>query len=160
MVASTIDPDRNGQFVIQPNQSLTWREMKIFYGCIVAVSLSIATGFSVIGFWPILPFAGAELVLLGGCLYVCARRGSAREVVSVRDDSVEIEKGRDRPEQRWCFSRSWAQVRLLRPGQRRYPSRLVIRSHGSQVELGGFLNECERRQLAADLHRVICATPS
>ena len=160
MVASTIDPDRNGRFVVQPNQSLTWREMKIFYGCIVAVSLTIAVGFSFAGLWPVLPFAGAELALLGACLYVCARRGCACEVISVRDDNVEIEKGRDRPEQRWCFARSWAQVRLLRPGERRYPSRLVIRSHGHEVELGGFLNEGERRQLAADLQRVLCATPS
>ena len=158
MVACTIDPNRNGRFVIQPNQSLTWRETKIFYGCVAAVSLSIAAGFALIGLWPILPFAGAELALLGGCLYVCARRGCAQEVISVREDSVEIEKGCERPEQRWRFSRNWAQVRLLRPGKRRHPSRLVIRSHGHEVELGGFLSECERRQLASDLQRVICAT--
>jgi uncharacterized membrane protein len=31
----------------------------------------------------------------------------------------------------------------------------VIRSHGSEVELGGFLNEEERRRLAGELQQAI-----
>ena len=38
-----------------------------------------------------------------------------------------------------------------------YPARLVIRSHGREVELGRFLNEEEREQLAMELLTVIAA---
>jgi uncharacterized membrane protein len=73
----------------------------------------------------------------------------------VNSDEVAVEKGRRRLRQRWVMQRAWAQIRLLPPRIRWYPTRLVIRSHGNEVELGGFLNEHERRQLAGELRDAI-----
>lgn len=123
----------------------------------MTVSMTVAIGLALQGFWPILPFAGAELLALAAALYCVAVRGTASEVVSVQAYTIEVEKGRRKLEQRWEFPRAWAQIRLVRPRVAWYPSRLVICSHGRQVELGGFLNEDERRRLASELRRAIVA---
>lgn len=54
----------------------------------------IAVGFTTLGFWPILPFAGAELVAFGAALHIGAHRTYRGEIVVVDEHSVAVEKGR------------------------------------------------------------------
>lgn len=158
MVSSTFDADHNRRFVIRPNQSLSWGEAKLFFLGICLVSLTIAVAFTLIGFWPILPMAGAELIALGVALYLCAVRGQRVEVISVYGDSIVVEKGRQEPDRQWSVQRTWVQIKLLRSAFRWYPSRLVIRSYGRDIEVGCFLTEQERERLASDLCRSIGAS--
>ena len=155
MVSSTVDSKRHWQFVIRPNRSLTRRQLQLVFVAIAAFCLGIASVFAVLGMWPVLPFAGAEVIAVGVGFYLSAMGGRETEVVSVRSDRVAVEKGRRQVRQRWELQRAWAQIRLLPPRIRWYPTRLVIRSHGSEVELGGFLNEEERRRLAGELQKAI-----
>ncbi|MGF1614228.1 MAG: DUF2244 domain-containing protein [Gammaproteobacteria bacterium] len=159
MVAITLDNNQNQRFVLRPNRSLSWQSTKRFFLVMVLVSMAIALSFGAVGFWPVIPFAGLELIALGTALYVCARRCHRREVVSIRPGYVEVEKGQHRPEERWLLPRPWATVELLIPPYEQHPSKLVIRSHGRQIELGAFLNERERRALADDLRRAIREGP-
>ena len=122
---------------------------------ISAVSLSVAIGFALIGYWPILPFAGLEMLLLGACLYHVSASARQTEVVRVHERLVAVEKGRCGPEERWEFDRAWARVALQGARHAWYPSRLVIRSHGREVAIGEFLEERERASLADDLERAI-----
>jgi len=117
----------------------------------VTVSLAVALGFAVLGFWPILPFAGAELALLGSTVYWVQRQAQRREVIAFKENLVAVEKGRERPEQRWHFERTWLQVRLVPARVAGHPSRLVLRSHGRQVSVGDFLVEPEREFVAREL---------
>jgi uncharacterized membrane protein len=86
---------------------------------------------------------------------MCLTRSQIREVVTVNASVVTVEKGRQTPEERWECPRAWAQVRLEKPHIAWYPSRLAIAFQGRRVELGAFLNEEERRALAAELQQVI-----
>ena len=151
MVSSTVDSKRNWRIVIRPNRSLTRRQLQLVFLVIAGICLSIAGVFAVFGMWPVLPFAGAEVLAVGVGFYLSARGGQETEVVCVNHDEVAVEKGRRRPRQRWVMRRAWAQIRLLPPRIRWYPTRLVISSHGREIELGGFLNEQERRHLADEL---------
>jgi uncharacterized membrane protein len=155
MVSSTVDSKHNWRIVIRPNRSLTRRQLQLVFLVIAVICLSIASVFAVLGMWPVLPFAGAEVLAVGIGFYLSAVDGRETEVVSVNCDEVAVEKGRRRLRQRWVMQRAWAQIRLLPPRIRWYPTRLVIRSHGNEVELGGFLNEHERRQLAGELRDAI-----
>lgn len=155
MVSSTVDSRRNWRIVIRPNRSLTRRQMQLAFLVIAVVCLGIAGAFAAIGLWPVLPFAGAEVAVVGIGFYLSARAGEETEIVSVGGNRVAVEKGRRRIRERFELQRAWAQIRVLRPKIRWYPSRLVIRSHGKAVELGGFLNEQERLQLADKLQRAI-----
>ena len=139
--------------VIRPNCSLSWQRTVAVYCGICLVSLTIALGFSLLGFWLILPFAGLELIALAISFYVCAVRNSTREVISIQGATVAVQKGRRKPQESTQFQRAWARVELANPVQRGYPTRLMICSHGQSIEIGHCLNDNERSQLAEDLRR-------
>ena len=147
------------RIVVRPNQSLSWRATAYFYLSLVLVSGTIAGGMALLGYWPVLSFAGLEMLFLGIVLYMVARQGQQREVISVTPDNILVEKGRLYPEQQWKFLRVWSTVILERCPKRWYPSRLLIRSHGRGVVIGEFLNEKERQQLADELSRCLKPAP-
>jgi len=92
------------------------------------------------GFWPILPFAGLEMALLGWALKLSWSAAPPPDHYrNGRDVSIES-RLRERCS-RIVFPRHWAQVKLRRPKARLHPSRLTIESHGRQCELGSFLTE-------------------
>jgi len=141
--------------VIRPNQSLSWRQAVQVYTAIAFICLGIGIAFALHGFWTVLPFAGLEILVLGAAFYLCLARSQIREVVSVNARVVTVEKGRKKPEERWECPRAWARISLQQPQIAWYPSRLAIAFQGRRVELGAFLNEEERRALAAELQQVI-----
>lgn len=152
--ATRIEEGSIRRIVIRPDRSLTWEQTKTVYFCIASYSLAIAGAFAVMGFWPVLPFAGGEIAALGVAFYVNALAGTAVQVVTVGGDVVKIEKERPGPRCEWSFQRTWARVAFDRSAGAR-SSRLVIRSHGNEVVLGEFLTEFERGKLAAALADVI-----
>lgn len=148
---------RQQRFVIRPHRSLSWAQVKRVYIGMAVVSLAIAVGFAMQGFWPVLPFAGLELLALGGALYLCTLEGHRSDVVCVDTHTVTVEKGRRTPDDTWEFNRAWTQVKLFRSRVVWYPSRLVLRSAGKEVEVGDFLTEGERLRLAEQLREAIQA---
>jgi uncharacterized membrane protein len=134
-------------FVVMPNRSMSWRGLVGVYAGISAVGLLIAILFFIRGLTLVLPFSGLELLFLGAVFYITAWNSDWREVITVGDEVVSIETGRRGPVSHYEFQRRWARVILSRPGSW-YPSRLLIRSHGRQIEIGQFLNEQERQGLA------------
>jgi uncharacterized membrane protein len=140
---------------ICPHCSLSVRAALFFFGSLCFVSFSIAGLMASRGFWPVLPFSGLEMLLLGWALRQSMERRHHRQTVTVTDVDVSVEL-RDRVHSvQHVFPRHWAQVKLRRPASRLHPSRLTIESHGRQCELGSFLTEEERRGLALRLQRVI-----
>lgn len=125
------------------------------YALIALCCMGIGIAFALHGFWPVLPFAGLEVVVLGAAFYLCLSRSQIREVVSVNADVVAVDKGRRQPQQHWECPRAWARISLERSPIAWYPSRLMVAFHDRQVEIGRFLNEEERRGLAVELEQVI-----
>ena len=119
--------------------------------CLTAMSVA----FALQGFWPVLPFAGLELLALGVAFYLCLARSQWREVVSVNANVVRVEKGRRQAEERWECPSAWARVQLEKSPIAWYPSRLLIAYQGRGVEIGRFLSEDERAALADALRRGI-----
>lgn len=156
MVATQFDQFASPRrFLIRPNCSLPWRQVVRFYLGMLLVSFGIATGFALQGAWPILPFAGLEMLALGVALYIVARRATNWQEISINGDRINIvdhERGR---EQVRSFQRAWAQVIHEDAAIKGHPSRLSIRSHGRSVELGRCLNEDEKRYLAEHLSRAV-----
>ncbi len=127
----------------------------MFFGSLCGVSFAIAGFMALRGFWPVLPFAGAEMIFLGWALHASMARRFHRQTITVTESNVSVES-RDRTHYaQVVFPRHWAQVKLRRPASRLHPSRLTIESHGRQCELGSFLTEEERRGLALRLQRLI-----
>jgi len=141
---------------IVPNCSLTPAGATRFFVGTCAVSLGIAGALALLGYWPVLPFAGLEMLVLGWALRASMSRRNYSEIITVTDDRVAVETcKRGAPAARAEFPRHWAQVRLRGGLAPLHPSRLTIESHGRHCEIGSFLTEQERRSLAGRLTRLI-----
>jgi len=159
MVVSTFETqpatESGHRIELAPNCSLTPQSALAFVGGLAVVTFATAAFFAVQGLWPILPFAGLEIGLLGWAVRASMRAGKQRELILVTDDSVVIERqGLARPT-RTVFARHWATVKLRDPPAVQHPSRLVIESHGRACEVGRFLTEEERLGLAGKLRELV-----
>lgn len=146
------------RYILRPNRSASWTEIKLFFAGIAGVSVTIAATFAVAGYWPVLPFAGMELALLWLCLCHNAARGRETEVIDIDERNVAIEQGTQSSRRSWIFDRAWARIRIESPAARLHPSRLMLGSHGRSVRLGRFLTEAELRDLEKQL-RTSLANP-
>ena len=151
MVSKRLCSGESCRFIVRPNRSLTPRQQRLFFAFMCTVVLGIAGAFAIRGYWPVLPFAGLEIAVLAYALWHCARSGAVTEVISVAPDCISVDKGRGDLARVWETPLAWVQIRLDDSGRDWYPSRLVLRSHGKEVQLGSFLNEDERRRLAEEL---------
>lgn len=140
---------------LAPYCSLSVRGALVFFGGLCAVSFGIAGMFAVQGFWPVLPFAGLEMLVLAWALRASFARRRCSETITISERDVLIELCDRERRSQIVFSRHWAQVKLRSPVSRLHPSRLTIESHGRALEVGRFLTEEERHGLAIRLQRLI-----
>ena len=140
---------------LSPNCSLTPRGAGLFFGSICGVTFSIAITMALKGLWPIFPFAGLEMLVLGWALRASLRRRHDTQTITVTEQQVAVETSQRKHYERIVFPRHWAQVKLRRADTHLHPSRLTIESHGRSYEVGGFLTEEERRALAGRLMRSV-----
>ncbi len=150
----SVKKDKTGtgfRIVLSPNCSISWRELVIFYLFTCLVALAVGLFFTLQGFWLVLPFSGLEMLALGAGLYLTSRKVYRREVITLDSEQTRIEKGVQRVDQSWEFKTSW--VRIIdepdsTPGPRR---KLAIGMHGETVEVGSFLANSEKEELAFQL---------
>lgn len=135
----------------RPQQSLDGTGMRV-------VALLLAAGFGlsgilflILGAWPVLGFAGAELVLvLGLFLMHRARARRCVEQLSLDESGLRIRRvdGRGQAHQA-RLDPYWAKVRLDESG------RLLVGHRGRESEIGLFLNPEEKQDLARALTRAL-----
>jgi uncharacterized membrane protein len=139
---------------LAPHCSLSTRGALVFFGSVCVVTLGVAGVATVLGFWPVLPFAGAEMLLLAWALRSNMQRRFERESIDISETEIVIQYARGNP-RRVVFPRHWARVKIRHPKSPLHRGQLVIESHGQAYEVGKFLTEQERGQLAAELRRLI-----
>ncbi len=139
---------------LAPHCSLSTRGAMVFFGSVCLVTFGVAGAATALGYWPVLPFAGAEMLLLAWALRSNMQRRLERESIDVSESEVVISYARGYPS-RVVFPRHWARVKIRRPQSPLHRGQLVIESHGRAYEVGKFLTDTERRQLAAELRRLI-----
>ena len=140
---------------LAPNCSLSVAGARWFFASCCVASFGVAGLVASQGFWPVLPFAGLEMLLLGIALKLSLARRHQKQIILISTEVVEIEDRDAARRASVVFPRHWAQVRIRAGGSPLHPSRLVIESHGRRHEIGSFLNEQERLGLAARLKRLI-----
>jgi|TARA_B110000196_G_scaffold9911_1_gene8341 uncharacterized membrane protein len=151
----TNENDLQKTIMVMPNRAMPWQHIMMIYLLVSGVTISIAFSFFTQGLTLILPFAGLELLALGVVLYISAWRSNIKEVVNVNEEKIRIEIGRNVPEEIYELDKAWANIVLERSWNNWYPSRLLLRAHGRQLEIGKFLNEQERQCLAIELKKAI-----
>jgi uncharacterized membrane protein len=136
-------------YTARRNNSLSSSGRLFVFSFILTVSLGIALGFSLVfGAWPILPFAGVEMVVLYLAFRYMDRHAADYERITIRGDNVAVEVHEGRKIIRLELNRYWAQVVCAADG-----SRLALRSHGREIEVGRHLCDAERADMARELAR-------
>jgi uncharacterized membrane protein len=143
--------------VIGSNASMSPRQALVFFAGMCLSCLGIATLFAARGFWPVLPFAGIELLALGAALAVVLKHNRYREVIGFDGDRIRVEFGvlgqgaRSRCEWPRSLARVWVE-RGPHPGS---PTQLVLACGGQRMMIGSCLTDAERVTLARRLKELI-----
>jgi uncharacterized membrane protein len=134
-------------YTARRNNSLSTSGRQLVFGSILTVSLGIAAAFSIVfGAWPILPFAGVEMAVLYVAFRYIDRHSGDYERITIQGDSVAVEVREGTQVSRFRLQRCWAQVVCESEG-----ARLVLRSHGREIEVGRHSCEEQRLEMARDL---------
>jgi len=142
---------------IAPHCALTPRTAWLFFLSFCAVCFGFSGFVASRGFWPVLPFAGLEMALLGWALHASMKRRHRVQLITVTDNEVVVDETDHKSRSHMVFPRHWAQVKLRNANSPLHPSRLLIETHGRGCEIGSFLTEQERQGLAKRLRRLIGA---
>ena len=149
-----ISKDESGntfRIVLSPNCSISWNELVIFYLFTCVIAIAVGLFFTFQGMWLVLPFSGLEMLALGTGLYVTSRKVYRKEVITLDPDRTRIEKGVKRVVQSWEFKTPWVRIFDEPRDTRNSGRRLAIGMHDSAIEVGSFLANPEKDELAFKL---------
>jgi uncharacterized membrane protein len=139
--------------VARPNQSASWRANLYTLLALCVPSLGAAIAFAALGAWPILPFAGLEMLALGSALYYVNWKLQYRHVITLSEDSVRIDKGHYYPRQSWQLQRRRAGLSIT-PEQHPWESpALAVHDPNQRIGIGEFLNRDDAQELITLLRR-------
>ena len=134
--------------VARRNNSLSSTGRLLVFASIFVISVGIALAFAVLGAWLILPFAGLEMLVLFLAFRYVDRHAGDYERIAITGGKVEVEFFEGGTTRRHEFNRSWAQVVVDGDG-----SRLALRSHGRELEIGRLGDNAQRLSIARELKR-------
>ena len=144
------EPILHYETVLRPHRSLPPRGFFFLMLAIAGVSFVTGVGFVMMGAWPVTGFFGLDVLLLYGAFRLSYRSGRMRETIRLAGDDLTVERISVRGVVRtWRFQAFWLRLRLIEQGADR--NRLLLRSHGRELAVGGFLTAEERRNLAAEI---------
>ncbi|MGO9443197.1 MAG: DUF2244 domain-containing protein [Thiobacillaceae bacterium] len=135
------------RFESRPNCSLHGTSRKLAFWLIASVCMGVASGFCLVGYWPVMPFAGLEIGVLAWAFDVIRRRESDYERLEIDQDRVMLVTRREGKIESRDLNRYWTKVIVQcdRPGA---DCHVLIRSAGKDSEVGCHLSDRERLELA------------
>lgn len=145
-------PAETVSVMVLPHRSLTRSGLA---GFLVAQSLA-AGSLAALAAWQgnvLAPaFAVLELIVVAYCLHRVWRASGMGQIITLTPSRIEISATLGGSVE---FHPYWVRMQLA-PGRRRgWPSRLLLGSHGREIEVGAFLNDAERRLLAQRLTELL-----
>lgn len=134
--------------VARRNNSLTSGGRVIVFAFIFTVSVGIAVAFAAIGAWPVLPFAGLEMLVLYLAFRHVERHAGDFERIAIEGDSVRVESWEAGQHRCHEFNRCWARL-VVEPGG----DRVALRSHGRELAIGRLVDAERRLAMARAIER-------
>lgn len=149
-----IKPEREGShrmtMLLRPNRALSHKSLRRLAWVLAAVTLATALVGAHQGnvFAPL--FALVEAAAVVWALGIAWHAGSKGERITVDERLLEVEAWPGRRLVR--FQSGWVRVLLASGGNRR---RLLLASHGRELEIGAFLGDEERTELRGKLELLL-----
>lgn len=155
MVATIRIPDTaQDALVITPYAPLSWPASLLLLSIICTPIMGAAIVSGIFGNWYALPVSATLCVVIGLAFRSGYRRTQRREVVTLIGDAVSIERGHRYPESRCAIPCSDAEV-LLQTSAPDAHEHLYLCAREQKIEIGEFLDDKERHDLADRLRRMI-----
>ena len=147
------------EWTLQRNCSLSPRQVARAYAVLCLGSLAVAAGFLANGIWLVLAFSLLELALVGLALLVYARHATDHERIALSESGLLVTCVQANRRELVRLDPLW--TRVVVPDERR---RALVRleSRGVKVEIGRFVDDARRRQVARELRlalRSVSAMP-
>jgi uncharacterized membrane protein len=152
MALVVANPSANKIWLARPNRSLSAKESKILLLAVAAVSSVISVAFTLIGAWPVIPFAGTELGVLWWALRRIEIHAGDFERITLEPGLMTVESRLGSHLERHEFQPYWTRLKCLALPQRN-DHRLLICSQGTEVEVGSLLTEEQKMTLAKELRK-------
>lgn len=138
-------------WVLKRNCSMSPKQVLAVYASLCVISLAVAACFWFLGARLVMPFAWAELLLLGGMLLLYARHADDAEHLALQTGRLTVEwRGGGRIE-RAEFLPEWVRIEL-RNDER---SLIELSDRGRVFEVGRFIRPELRRALAEELRAAV-----
>ena len=131
---------------LKRNCSISPSGLACVFLALAVVVLAIGTGFAIAGAWLILPFAGLEVVLLGGAFVLQAHHATDYERIALERDRLKVEVAEGRRVARYELDAS--RVRVEVEG-----ARVMLRGARESLELGRYLDDASRKVFGAELKK-------
>lgn len=142
------------EFVSRPNRSLSPLQQRLVFWSLAIPCMGIAGFFAALGYWLMLPFAGIEVGVLAWAFENLREHDRDYESVSISGDCLRIEGHELGKTWHRELNVHWTRVDCICERGENL-CRLSVRSHGETIELGRYLNDQGRMELAATL-RSLC----
>jgi len=131
---------------LKRNCSISPSGLACVFAALALAVLAIGTGFALVGAWLILPFAGLEVLLLGGAFVLQARHATDYERIALEQGQLRVEVADGKRLARYELDAR--RVRVEVDG-----SRVVLRGPREALELGRHLDERSRIAFGAELKK-------
>ena len=122
---------------------------------LTVVTLGLAGLLAWQGYWPILLIAVIQVILVVWTLIRAWERCWIAEWIVIGPDRIEVTHQRHKVNRRSELQTAWAVVELREPHVAWYGPQVVLRSKSKALELGRFLTQTERSELAQSLRKAI-----
>ena len=136
--------------VLRPAPPMSPRTLSIILGIVIAMNAAFAIYFVSRGAWPMMPFMGADILLLAWAFRASTRAAKREEHVVLTPSLLAI--ARKSPEgavSEVMLNPYWVRVDIADPPE--HASQLTLWSHGKGVRVGSFLPPQERASFAERL---------
>ena len=143
------------RLVVKANQSMSWRANLILAGSLGVICMGTAIVMAFMGFWMIIPFAGAEVLFVLFCLHSTVRRLGRQEVITIQPQAILLEWGYSKPEVTVNLPRHWSKLNYRCSDNEFETGDLSFSAHGKRYALGKSLGRDEKRTLYTALRDVL-----
>jgi len=144
------------QWLFKNNCSLAPKQLLYWYFSIALLTLIIASGFGLMGYWVVLPFAGLELLILAVAFLVYGRHAADFELLQLDGTELRLVRAVGQTQTEQVVPAQW--VRLEYDG--RYKAPLLIRYQGQTIKFGRFVAEQDKPALHKELRAALAKIAS
>jgi uncharacterized membrane protein len=142
------------EWLLKRNCSLAPRQVAIAYGVMCLFAFAVAAVFAWYGVWIILAFAALEMAAVGLALLGYARHALDHEHIALSEGCLLVEQVQAGELKLIRLDPCWTRIAL--PDRKHTLIRLE--SRGVKVEIGRFVSEGTRQQVAQELRHELRAS--